>query len=206
MDDSTQPCRTCADVLPLSAFSIRRETGRPNGECRRCVVDRVARWKRANPDRTRATARDGHRRRRDDPMYRRHEADRDNERRRADPADLWTKFGCERCGLTEEYQRGAGRRRTVCQQCREADWAWKLYGLTSVTLSEFYEKHGNVCGICGGTDSPSQWGNRLHIDHDHATGALRGLLCHGCNVGLGSFADDPDRLEAAAKYLRSHRG
>lgn len=60
------------------------------------------------------------------------------------------------------------------------------------------------CSICG-TDS-----EKMHIDHDHACCAgrdttcgqcIRGILCAQCNVGLGSFSDNPDRLRAAALYL-----
>lgn len=57
------------------------------------------------------------------------------------------------------------------------------------------------CAVCG-ADSPGE--KDWNIDHDHKTGALRGLLCCRCNPGLGNFRDSPDLLERAAAYLRKH--
>jgi len=54
------------------------------------------------------------------------------------------------------------------------------------------------CQICG-TPCPD-----LAVDHCHATLKVRGLLCGQCNVGIGMFADDPGRLQAAIDYLKAH--
>lgn len=43
----------------------------------------------------------------------------------------------------------------------------------------------------------------LAADHDHASGAIRGLLCSRCNNGLGSFRDDPELLRTAVEYLNA---
>ncbi|WP_343898542.1 endonuclease VII domain-containing protein [Micromonospora gifhornensis] len=54
---------------------------------------------------------------------------------------------------------------------------------------------GWVCGVCGDPDPE-------HVDHDHATGWVRGILCFNCNGGLGQFRDSPTRLARAITYLR----
>jgi hypothetical protein len=59
------------------------------------------------------------------------------------------------------------------------------------------------CEICGG--AVEQVGT-LHVDHCHASNRFRGMLCGGCNNGLGHFKDDPARLEKAIEYLKRFRG
>ena len=53
-----------------------------------------------------------------------------------------------------------------------------------------------VCACCGGSD-------RLVVDHCHKTGALRGVLCHACNVGIGWLGDDLEGVMRAVKYLKT---
>jgi hypothetical protein len=72
------------------------------------------------------------------------------------------------------------------------------YGLTLEELDAMWQAQSGRCAICG---VPERTTRRLAIDHDHTTGAVRGLLCQRCNMALGMFEDDPDRLTAAAAYL-----
>jgi hypothetical protein len=75
-----------------------------------------------------------------------------------------------------------------------------LYGMEPGEYEAMLAKQGGVCAIC----RTAEWrgkGNSPHIDHDHATGLVRGILCGVCNNGLGNFADDPARLRAAVMYL-----
>lgn len=82
----------------------------------------------------------------------------------------------------------------ICKECFRA----RRYGITRNDLERLLDEQGGVCAICA---EPCSRIEVLCIDHDHETGAVRGLLCTGCNLGLGGFGDDPDRLVAAAAYL-----
>jgi hypothetical protein len=79
----------------------------------------------------------------------------------------------------------------------------KHYGLGLVQYEQLKATQDGRCAICG-TDDPKGRGD-FHVDHCHETGAIRGLLCHFCNVALGNFKDDIARLEAAIEYLRKHQ-
>lgn len=76
----------------------------------------------------------------------------------------------------------------------------RVYKITEEDLQRILLSQGGVCGICrrqfGGTKS-----TKPHIDHCHATGRVRGVLCGKCNLGIGNFADDPGLLRSAANYL-----
>jgi hypothetical protein len=79
----------------------------------------------------------------------------------------------------------------------------RLFGITPEDYDQMFSDQLGVCAICLRA-SPD--GRRLHIDHDHATKVVRGLLCHDCNRGLGIFKDDLNRLSRAIEYLsRSKR-
>ncbi len=68
------------------------------------------------------------------------------------------------------------------------------YGITVADVERLIAEQAGVCPICL-RPKPN------HVDHDHATGRVRGILCFGCNGGLGQFGDDVDRLIRAIAYL-----
>jgi hypothetical protein len=69
------------------------------------------------------------------------------------------------------------------------------YGLTEEAYSLLIIQQDYKCKICNKEE-------KLHIDHDHNTNKIRGLLCGKCNKALGLFQDDPANLDKAAAYLR----
>lgn len=77
------------------------------------------------------------------------------------------------------------------------------YGLSPLQFREMITTQQGLCAICRSTlVEGSLSGAGLVVDHSHTSGAVRGLLCNHCNRGLGLFADDPERLLAAATYLK----
>jgi hypothetical protein len=81
----------------------------------------------------------------------------------------------------------------------------KRHNLCHADYLVMLDQQGGCCKICGSTDPGSTQGRKrryLCVDHCHATGRVRGLLCSKCNTGLGSFGDDTARLQAAIEYLR----
>lgn len=77
------------------------------------------------------------------------------------------------------------------------------YGITEADYEEMVEAQGNRCAVCF-SDTVGGRYDRWHIDHDHATGKVRGLLCTNCNRGIGHFKDNPLFLASAIEYLNGH--
>lgn len=81
----------------------------------------------------------------------------------------------------------------------------KKFGLSLDTYKSMVAMQGGCCAICLEPPTHTEFGNkkktRLHVDHNHDTGVIRGLLCHGCNIALGMLKDDPIRVLKAYEYL-----
>lgn len=75
------------------------------------------------------------------------------------------------------------------------------YGISPEQYDALLAEQGGGCACCGKTSAGGRHG-RFHVDHDHKTGKIRGLLCHSCNVGIGALGDTIVGIERAARYLR----
>ena len=79
-------------------------------------------------------------------------------------------------------------RKNRARRCRQ-------YGLTESEYDALIRQADGRCASCGLSEAS------LVIDHDHRTGAVRGVLCAKCNAGIGFFDDDPQKLRQAIAYL-----
>lgn len=117
---------------------------------------------------------------------------------------------CAQWKIVEYFNK---RQRTVdglyntCIECQAVQFRYHRYGVTKVQFESLLKAQDGCCAICRGS-SPGGRG-AWHIDHDHACcssvktcgACVRGLLCHRCNLGLGLFGDDREKLAAAIRYL-----
>lgn len=86
----------------------------------------------------------------------------------------------------------------VRREVREKNLRRK-FGIGIIDYDAMFVAQKGRCAIC---NTPNPGGNgSFHVDHNHNTGQIRGLLCWLCNTGLGQFQDDPKRLRVAARYL-----
>ena len=117
-------------------------------------------------------------------------------RRKNETSAAWRAAHPERVRL---FQRRGDAKRT-----RTGKKQYELYGRKhmamskwGMTLEEYDAFLSSGCAICGGMAS--------QVDHDHATGQIRGPLCGRCNTGLGYFRDNSGFLRIAAAYLEIKR-
>ena len=81
---------------------------------------------------------------------------------------------------------------------------YKTYGLVEEDLQNLLDKQRGCCDICYTSLINPDSISTYNIDHCHATGKVRGLLCSRCNIVLGKVGDDDDILLSMIDYLRSN--
>lgn len=110
---------------------------------------------------------------------------------------------CVDCGQARKELQGTRRRK--CDRCQRAirratarrAHVGRTYGLTPEDHDSLAEFQNGLCAIC---DQPRPY--NLAVDHDHATGLVRGLLCKRCNKLLRDVRDNRELLISAATYLK----
>lgn len=82
----------------------------------------------------------------------------------------------------------------------------RSFGIDLGEYQRMFVKQDGVCAICKQPEVSQRNGHAkwLAVDHDHTTGAIRGLLCNNCNPMLGYAKDDTTRLMAAVEYLKEY--
>jgi hypothetical protein len=113
---------------------------------------------------------------------------------------------CKECNAANKRRCVNRWREQNPEQNRASRKATKVklkYGLTPEDIEKLYVEQGGKCAICPKLLSFAKGpkSQRPHVDHDHESGKVRGLLCGQCNTGIGMFGDKPALLVAATAYL-----
>jgi hypothetical protein len=194
--DGTKICSHCRVRKPVAEFSPKKTgAGGVGSECRWCGADRQS----ALRDRRRKA------RKKMAHMGRKPAVRKGSQR-------------CYTCGITKPlsaFHRDRDRktgRSVYCAPCASAKTrAWyaadpqrsrdlnrqRLFGLKPGEFAAMSAAQEGLCACCG--EAPGKKG--LQVDHCHRSMRIRALLCGPCNLGLGSFKDDPERLRKALAYL-----
>jgi hypothetical protein len=137
--------------------------------------------------------RDGHRTEcKDCSLKQRKQWYRDNRERSIAYVKSWQEANPERVRASAQRNRSK-----KLKKMRELHLR-RNFGLSIDEYERLLEQQGGGCAIC---QSPPTPGISLHVDHDHGSGEIRGLLCFRCNNGIGLFRENPDLLQDAARYV-----
>ncbi|HEX7276621.1 MAG TPA: endonuclease VII domain-containing protein [Acidimicrobiales bacterium] len=121
----------------------------------------------------------------------------------ADPARAvarvkrWQQANPEKVNATQR----ARRAKPEVKRADRAGYLQRKYGITIEQYDQMLAAQGGGCAICGREPRPDI---SLHLDHDHESGQVRGILCFRCNNALGDLDDDVSLLRAAVCYLESY--
>jgi Recombination endonuclease VII len=168
-------CRRCESIKPLSQFARNKSAHDGHqGQCRSCAA----------------------------AAYRLRRADKGHVSRPADvPAGHKFCRGCRRVLPVSEWSARINSNDGLAWQCKScltakdrAKHLMRTYGMSVEDLDAMLAAQHGACAIC-------QTAPAVHVDHDHQTDKVRGLLCFRCNAALGQFGDDPLVLRRAARYV-----
>jgi len=113
-------------------------------------------------------------------------------------------YYCKECANATSRKHHARRMKTdrrYKESKRESYLRFK-YGIGCEEYEELLSKQDHTCAVCG--KELKSRGGHTHLDHDHITGKIRGMLCTNCNRGIGHLQESITVLEAAVVYLKEH--
>lgn len=122
-----------------------------------------------------------------------------------------TKFYKRSLSATPYMATPEARYEKVCKECRKSFMSDNFrrynYGLTQEEYQAKLEEQNHCCAICGekGKDNTKNGTGTLHVDHNHITGNIRGLLCRECNLAIGHLKDSVSILMRAIRYLEIYQ-
>lgn len=168
-------CRPCQQIKPLEAFAKNRSAKDGyQGHCRDCQV-------KAYQSRQRAMGK--------------------TPRPRDVPEGHKYCCSCQQMKPFSEWSRNSRSSdgwQTRCKACASVagrrEYLARKYAMTVEAANELLADQDGKCAICRAAAA-------VHVDHDHETGKVRGMLCFRCNAALGQFDDQPTVLLRAARYL-----
>jgi hypothetical protein len=111
-----------------------------------------------------------------------------------DRVKRWQQENSERLNAYRREYRRRPERKTADRE----GYLMRKYGMTLADYERMFEAQGGVCAIC---DEVRPEERTLHVDHDHTSGVIRGLLCFRCNNALGDFREEYELFRRAAEYL-----
>jgi hypothetical protein len=149
------------------------------------------------------------------PCYNRARRLKDPERRKREDRNYWRRnrdrlIALRKVRLSSPEMRERVRRQSAASERRHPEtrkrcYLRKTYGITLEDYRRMVELQGGSCAICR-DELPGRHiaGKGPDVDHDHATGLVRSILCRDCNYAIGRLHDSPSRADAVAVYLRKH--
>lgn len=175
--DDKKVCPKCRqEKLLCEFFRDRTKSQGRAAYCKGCVRSYQREWEKKNPEKRREISK----------RYRERYPDRITETQR-------------RCYSKPERKQ---KQRKWQRQNKDKVRIYQMkskFGLTTEQAVELSKI--DKCSACGGPPGK----HNLHVDHNHRTGEVRGMLCHGCNVSLGLLREDLERIRALANYIERGR-
>lgn len=194
---SEKTCGRCKVTKAISEFYVSKSSGKPHSLCKACQIDASKIYRREKSETVRKARREYYLKNRE----KRNEESRQyaaknketlreyrKEYHRKHAAEISLKNKQKRAQSPIPYDRE--QRRKSHLKC--------TFGLTTGDYDNLLESQNGVCAICG-----KKTKTKLHVDHCHVTGIVRGLLCQRCNAGLGLFCDEPSLMMRAIEYVTS---